>query len=74
MNFAELVKNPALWLSLGAIIKTVGEVFTGHLSWSSAITTLITTIATLWLTKQNTQQAEQIKVHRAELASMGRKC
>lgn len=74
MNFAEFFKNPAFWTALGSGVAAVGTVVTGHGSWSTALTTVISALASIFLVKQNTVQGEQIKAHRAELASMGRKC
>lgn len=56
----DFFKHPAFWTAVAGVITAVGQGFvTGQ--WSTAVTAALSAIATLFLTKQNVAQAEELK-------------
>jgi hypothetical protein len=60
MNFAELIKSKTFWAAISGIIATIGAVFSGAMTWGSAIMPILTAIIGIFLKDGQVAQTKML--------------
>jgi cytochrome c biogenesis protein CcdA len=60
MNFVEIFKSKTFWAAISGIVATIGAVFSGSMSWSSAIMPILTAIIGIFLKDGQVAQTKML--------------
>ena len=61
INFAELLKSPALYAFLGYLVQKIGAAATGSVSWKSIIMDIVISVGGLLLTNSHANNTAALK-------------
>jgi len=61
INFADLIKSPALYVFLGGLITKIGQAATGAVAWKSIVMDVLLSLGGLFLTNKAVNNTAALK-------------